>query len=655
MGGAVLLAGVRARTAARPWSGDAVAAGLLDPAAIPKYVTPLPVPPVMPALGPLGGPADRYEIGVRRFRQQILPPGHPPTMVFGYGSSRHPETFSSPGWTVEARAGRPVEVRWVNELVGRDGGFLPHPLPVDQTLHWANPGGGTAGRDSRPHFTTTPGPYHGPVPIVTHLHGGRNPADSDGYPEAWYLPDARNLPAGYAKYGTKYADYAALAEDRDGRPWGPGAAVFRYPNDQRAATLWYHDHVLGMTRLNVYAGLAGFYLLRGGPGDLPTGVLPGPGAGEDGGGPYEIPIVVQDRSFAPDGSLHYPLSRRDFDRFPGPYIPHSDVPPIWQPEFFGTAMMVNGRTWPYLDVRPRRFRFRFLNGCNARTLDLKIVTSPTARRPVPAALPFWQIGADAGFLPAPQRLGHLLLAPAERADVIVDFTGIPAGTALYLVNEGPDGPFRGDPHARPADPATTGQVLKFMVLPKTGRDTSVPPDRLTLPDLPRLGTESLTRRVALLESTSTAIPGGGPAAALLGLVEKGGAERPGEGGPHGGMPHAVTPEGGEVGRALMWSDPITENPVVGATEVWEIHNFTMDAHPIHVHEVPFYVLDRRPFSGGSHGPAPGETGYKDTVIAYPNQVTRIKALFERPGLYVWHCHILEHEDNEMMRPYRIEG
>ena len=175
--------------------------------------------------------------------------------------------------------------------------------------------------------------------------------------------------------------------------WTPGSAVFQYENDQDAATLWYHDHTLGMTRLNVYAGPAGFYLIRGGGRDLPNGVLPGPGPafGDPPGTPYyEIPIAIQDRSFNDDGSLFYPASRTFFDRFAGPFVPESDISPIWNPEFFGDAMMVNGKTWPYLETQQRRYRLRLLNGCNSRFLILRL------NRP---GLRFFQIGGDGGFLP----------------------------------------------------------------------------------------------------------------------------------------------------------------------------------------------------------------------------------------------------------------
>ncbi|WP_250214504.1 multicopper oxidase family protein [Acrocarpospora catenulata] len=601
--------------------------GRLDPVTVAKYVTPLPVPPVMPPVSRADG-LDHYAIGVRRFRQQILPPGSPPTTVWGYGSERHPGGFHSPAYTIEARVGRPVRVTWVNALMDGHGDFLPHLLPVDPTLHWANPPGGVSGRDTRPKFAATPPRYQGPVPIVTHLHGGRNADYVDGYPEAWYLPAARNIPQGYATEGSKYTDFAARFAAKEGFFWEPGSAVFQYANSQPPTTMWYHDHTLGITRLNVYAGLSGFYLLRGGPDDLPAGVLPGPAPalGDPPGVTYhEIPMVIQDRSFNPDGSLFYPESRRFFDQFAGPYIPGSDVPPIWNPEFYGETIVVNGRTWPVLTVQPRRFRFRLLNGCNSRFLLLKIVGNPLAQRPATPAVPFWQIGADGGFLPRPVQLPSLLLAPAERADVIVDFTGIPAGTELFLINEAPDGPFQGAAKAAPANPETTGQVMKFTLRPRTGRDTTVPPGQLTLPPFVPLGEASATREVALLEHLMP--PGGGSTAALLGTLP------------------------GPVAR--MWSDPITENPAVGAVETWRIHNFTVDAHPIHVHEVQFQVVGRQPLQGAARAPERGESGYKDTVITYPGEITTIKARFGQPGLYVWHCHILEHEDNEMMRPYRV--
>ena len=344
----------------------AIPGGTLDPTLISKYVTPLLIPPVMPRAGTKtmtgGKPGDLYEISVRQFQQQILPAGLPPTTVWGYGAVKSASKgglllHNAPSLTIEAQYNRPVQVKWINELTDGNGNFLPHLLPVDPTLHWANPPGGAVGRDTRPDYAgqPTPGPYTGPVPMVTHVHGAVGVGDeSDGYAEAWYLPDANNIPADFATNGTWYDFFAGKASAKFGAAWGPGFATFQYPNANRASTIWYHDHTLGMTRLNVYAGPAGFYIVRGGPaGDKavldsrfkkPTpAVLPGPAPMEGDKFPsnktyYEIPIAIQDRSFNSDGSLFYPDTRFFFDGAtaldPG-FLPATDLSPIWNPEFFG--------------------------------------------------------------------------------------------------------------------------------------------------------------------------------------------------------------------------------------------------------------------------------------------------------------------------------
>jgi bilirubin oxidase len=610
----------------------AIPGGTLDPATISKYQMPLIIPPAMPRTSKIKIPGgnrniDYYEIAVRQFQQQILPTGMPPTTVWSYGSANHSGSFNYPAFTIEAKWHTPMRVKWINDLKDpATGDFLPHLLPVDPTLHWANPPGGTGGRDMRPTFTETPGPYTGPVPFVTHLHGGSTSQESDGYAEAWYLPAANNIPAGYATEGTWYDSFKTLFQNLQGVTWQPGSAVFQYENNQRATTMWYHDHTLGMTRLNVYAGPAGFYLLRGGPDDKVIGKLPGPAPalGDPPGMKYyEIPIAIQDRAFNADGSLFYPDSREFFDEFAGPYIPESDISPIWNPEFFGNTMVVNGRTWPYLEVEPQRYRLRLLNGCNSRFLILKF-SDP--------ALSFWQIGSDGGFLPAPVQLSQLLMSPAERMDVIVDFSALPPGAEVILQNLAPDEPFGGGVPGvdfEPADPDTTGQVMQFRVVPAPGVDKTTPPALLSLPALTPLGPASNTRQVSLNEEDSEVLEDVGPREALLGTLS------------------------GGVANPLGWMDAITENPALGATEVWEMHNFTADAHPIHIHEVQFQVVDRQPFEGDPRPPEANEMGFKDTVISYPGEITRVIAKFEHPGLYVWHCHIVEHEDNEMMRPYFI--
>ena len=597
---------------------------------IPKFQSPLVIPPVMPRAEiirrPGRAPIDYYEIAVRQFRQQVLPAPFPATTVWGYGHPLHASTFHAPSFTIEARYGRPSRVRWSNQLMNRrTGAFLPHLLPVDPTLHWANPAGGREGRDAHGHFEETPGPYTGPVPMITHVHGAETTQESDGYAEAWYLPEATNIPRGYAMTGSYFDRFRRSSPL--GPAWAPGAAVFEYPNRQRPTTLWYHDHTLGMTRLNVYAGPAGFYLLRGGPHEEFEAALPGPAParGDAPGAPhYEIPLAIQDRSFDDDGSLFYPDTRAFFDGFEGPYVPHSDMSPIWNPEFFGTAMMVNGHTWPYLETEQRRYRLRLLNGCNSRFLMLKLDND----------LPFWMIGAEGGFLPSPVEMTTLLLAPAERADVIVDFTNVPVGTEVILQNVAPDEPFGGGVPGvdfEPADPASTGQVMQFRVVSSTTGDPSAEPGTLSLPAMPAPREPIYTRKLSLNEEMSKVLPDAGPAEATLGTV-----------GDDGVPVHAD------------WDHPVTEIVARRATEMWELHNFTADAHPIHVHATQFRVVDRQPFDASARAPEPWESGFKDTVIAYPGEITRIALRFKRAGRFVWHCHIVEHEDNEMMRPFDVK-
>jgi FtsP/CotA-like multicopper oxidase with cupredoxin domain len=608
---------------------QAIPGGTLPPEGIPKYLTPLLIPPAMPRETKIktrnAKNIDYYEVGVRQFNQQVLPAGYNPTPVWGYGAIAAPASFHFPSFTFEAKANKPVRVKWVNELTDAAGNFLPHLLPVDQTLHWANPGG-HMGPDSHGHDPT---PYLGPVPIVTHLHGAHTRDWSDGFPEAWYLPHAANL-AMYHTVGSRYAQFASAAAAVTG-DWAPGSATFEYPNDQLATTLWYHDHTLGMTRTNVYAGPAGFYLLRGGAGDMvldtmgSAAVLPGPAPALGdlpGTKYYEIPMAIQDRSFNADGSLFYPASREFFDGATS-FFPDTDVPPIWNPEFFGNTMLVNGNTWPVLDVEQRRYRFRLLNGCNSRFLILRMSNG----------MPLWQIGADQGFLAAPVEQAQLLMAPAERADVIVDFSSLPVGTEILMLNDGPDEPFGGGTPGTDfpvADPDTTGQVMKFRVVASTGIDTSTPPHLLVLPGKAPL-VETNVRPLSLNEEMSATWDG--PIAAKLGGVEF-----------VGGVPQGV---------GMKWVDTITETPAVGTTEMWEFYNFTEDAHPIHVHLVGFEVVGRQGADGITRPPEAWESGFKDTVIAYPGEVTRVRATFDIKGMYVWHCHIIEHEDNEMMRPFEV--
>ena len=737
---------------------------VVDPESIPKYVIPLVIPPLMHD----DGVPDSYDIAVREFRQQILPGGiwntingrsdtFAATKVWGYGPAADPtpkvapdpdSQFNYPAYTIATVANTPVSVRWINELVDEEGRYLSHILDIDQTLHWANPPGGPGYTDSK---GTDPEAYEGPVPIVTHVHGAHVGPESDGYPEAWWLPAAVDIPAGYATHGRLFDDVTAS------NPGHLGYADFRYPNDQPATTLWYHDHALGMTRSNVYAGPAGFWLVRGGPFDGgtvgyagPPATLPGPAAQPGDtvlelnvpGDPVrnavrEIPIAIQDRSFLQNGKrLFYPRHRAYFEGVKPAglkidFAPETDVAPIWQPEAFLDVMVVNGTSWPELDVAPALYRFRLLNGCNSRFLNLalEIVSSPDVEL-AGAEIPFFQIGAEQGFLPAvvmvttgfattlpgdgtippaepaPDPDQALLMGLAERADVLVDFRGLPHGTVVRMINTAPDEPFGEFSGSEipddedVADPETTGQVLQFVVdsalagasPTDPGGPTPATPPELLLPNaeppLPQPDNPSAPRLVSLneLESeevcvlydpeadeyivpiqqvdcdTPSPTPEGyvvvpfGPVAALLGQVDLSGPEPE-------GMPMHWTHEGEGVERTIEVPDGevsvwVTENPALHSVEEWDIYNFTADAHPIHLHLVRFEVVSRTVFDPESAPPTldvvqPWEAGLKDTVIAYPGHITRVKARFDVQGLYVWHCHIVEHEDNEMMRPYYV--
>jgi FtsP/CotA-like multicopper oxidase with cupredoxin domain len=664
-----LVASVAAIAALAPNAGAApLPGGSLDPRTIPKYAQPLVVPPAMPEVA-----ANTYDVAVRQFEQQVLPPPLPATKVWGYGSVANPGpvaeggSFHFPAFTIVGRQGTPTTVTWRNELVTDPAGcaaapgsaacnFLPYLLPVDQTLHWANPPQDCRDGEPRPDCAgNSPTPYAGPAPIITHLHGGHVDPDVDGYPEAWYLPAASDLPAGHATVGSNFAASRSTA---------PGTATFTYRNDQRGTTLWYHDHTLGLTRTNVYAGLAGFYLLRDAyEDDLIGGTNL---TGRNGslsripGGAYEIPLAIQDRSFNADGSLFYASSRAFFDGFEGPYHPDSDVAPIWNPEFFGNTIVVNGRTWPYHPTEARRYRLRLLNGSDSRFLILQFADTSGK----PNGMKFTIIGNDGGFLRGKiAGVAQLVIGPGERYDTVVDF-GPSAGTSVVLQNVGPDMPWGGGAvsgGAR-ADPGTTGQVMRFDVAARPARftDPATVGGQIVLDQPPDpFGEPAATgdARTLTLNEIVSQLRFGGPIEAQL----------------------------GDWKSPVPWMDEVTENPALGSTEIWQIVNRTVDAHPIHVHQVQFVVMDRTPidvaawdsavasctrsppvgtcppdpfaFTKGTP-PAPArawEQGAKDTVVANPGEITRVRARFDIAGLYVWHCHILSHEDNEMMRPYCVGG
>ena len=785
---AMALAGVcpAGEVAAFPGSDTCI----LDPLSIPKYVIPLVIPPVMNN----NGTVDNYDIAVRQFKQQILPGGiwatlnpaiavtFPATTVWSYGPAGDsppaiaPDAtsqFNYPAYTIETTSNVPVDVRWINDLVDSSGAPLPHLLSVDQTLHWANPGTTPCADPAKTKDCTTndPTPYTGAVPIVTHVHGAHVMPHSDGYPEAWWLPAGMDS----AVYGT-YESSGSLFGDATGtNPGTLGYADYNYIQTQPATTLWYHDHALGMTRLNVYAGPAGFWLIRGGAYDAPTdGVtalpawLPGPapvagdtvlelnapapltGAVDKRSGIREIPIVIQDRSFKGNGDLFYPAARAFFEGLNEaggteptldiPFVPGSDIAPIWNPEAFFSTMVVNGVVWPQLEVAPALYRFRLLNGSNSRFLNLSMV-QVNGRVRVLSELPFYQIGSDQGFLPQVVRietgfatplLGNgsnvnpkyptctkkngkavkgcvnpvagtfaeqaLLMGLAERADVIVDFRGRTDGDIVRMVNTAPDAPFGGFPDI-PADPATTGQVMQFVVnsallgqsptdpvlldgvtpnlnaatdpyslIPSAEPAGPTPTPTTPVQTLSLNEEESATLCVSVdalgnvywvdgdpgYEDTTTVPPTPIPCfdtgtMSVLGVPMA----------PKAALLGTFDPVTG-VSTPMLWSEPITEQPVQNTMEVWELYNLTVDGHPMHLHLVRFEVINRELLdlatnlpNGSVRAPEPWEMGFKDTVIAYPGEVTRLKATFDIAGLYVWHCHIVEHEDNEMMRPFEV--
>lgn len=537
---------------------------LLNPLSQQKFINQLPLPGV---LQPETEGGNYYEVTISQFMQHLglYDSNEQPLMtkVWGYDGSY-------PGPTIEAYKNIPITVRWENELVGDSPNLLGHLFPIDESLHWAAP---TTG-----------------IPIVTHLHGGHTEAASDGNPEAWYTPN-------FAETGDNF-----VKEN------------YTYANDQEATTLWYHDHVLGITRLNVYAGLAGFYLLRSEEEEsleLPSG-------------DYEIPLVIQDRLFYEDGSLYYPTEtelleeplEEEEEAFPG----EATI----LPEMFGDFILVNGMVWPYLNVEPRKYRLRMLNGSDSRFYQLSI-----------PGMPFYQIGSDGGLLNAPVRSSKLIIGPGERLDVVVDFSN-PAllGQTIIMKNTARS-PY---PFGDTPNPNTTGQIMAFkVVLPLAAPDTSKLPATLRPSPIQPLAESSETRKLILFEGEDEF----GRLKPLLGTASQG---------------------------PLDYEEAITENPMTGSVEEWEIYNTTPDAHPIHLHLVHFQVINTQKFNvrkyepgdesslqllGQPRPPGPENAGWKDTYIVQPGEVARVKALFDKEGLYVWHCHILSHEDHNMMRPFYV--
>jgi spore coat protein A, manganese oxidase len=540
-----------------PWAGSESYASPGMAGQLAKYVEPVPRPGAGIVVATPSAP-NTYSFTLREISRQ-LHPQLPPTPIWAYddGSGLSGQAGSF-GMAVVAHSGTPVSMSFRHALPS----VYPDWLPVDTRLT----------------------PLGGQVRMLTHLHGGFVAGASDGNPAA------------------KAGGY------------GPGetqtVACTNQAGHMPASMLWFHDHALGATRLNVVAGLAAAYLLRDA---YDTGAEPNP-IGIP-GGDYEIPLVIQDRQFNADGSLRYPRS----------LIPGS----TWIGEYFGDVMLVNGKVWPYLDVEPRMYRLRILNGCNARILNLDI-----------GGANFWQIGAEGGLFDVPVPVKRMLLAPAERADILVDFSRFAGGT-LMLKNHRPPRPV-----SNPAPALETVMQIRVGATVSRPGPSSIP--------------AALPGRKADLH---------GPVATRFITLNEVEPEEPGWSLNLSGAP---------------FSAPPTETPKAGSVEDWVYINLTGDTHPLHLHLVTFQVIGRTPFdeeayeraygswqgvpggidptafaTGPMQPPAPEERGFKDTVKANPGEYTTIRAKFDLPAgvsapqSYVHHCHILEHEDNDMMRPFVV--
>lgn len=603
----------------------AVTTSVLNPKQVSQFVEILknPLDPDF-IFNPVVPNGSRYSINISEFTQKLglsSASGKPlTTTLWGYGTDTQLGTF--PGRTFEVQQGQAITVTYINKLVDVNNKPLSNRMPVDTTLDWANPGsvGGIT-----------------PVPAVAHLHGGDSEYLSDGLPDAWSTPFENDNQTLTAQQGRLFS-----------KP-------YTYENRQEAGTLWYHDHALGITRTNVYMGLAGFYILRDHNENIlrESNVLPQH--------PYEVPLVIQDRMFNADGSLYYPST--------SPGLPN----PTHLPEFFGEIALVNGKVWPKLNVEPRKYRLRLLNGSDSRVYDMRFEYFMAGKTVIPGKgvqLPILVIGNELGLLDSPAtpsldspvagvRTGTsnmLPIAPGERYDVVVDFSAVPNGARVVITNFA-RAPY---PDAKRPSNKLLDRIMAFdVVLPLSKTpNASVTLGTYLRPvhgPLPAKDTTGIpVRRIMLFEGTDTL----GRLQTMIGPVDQ----------------DPVTLQQG----TLVFKDPITERPVAGTQEIWEYYNTTVDAHPIHMHLVDFRVLERQTYTAtvapkvNTDGSIGGvmytstivktgtaipvnawESGKKDTVISFPGEVVRVLVSFNRKGEYVYHCHILSHEDHEMMRPYQV--
>lgn len=747
---------------------------------IPQFVQPLPILSISPFVNP-APPAPAYNksittvpgnvpltIRMCEFKSNMLPAtvvGYTGTWVWGYlvdpnpagstcatlvdlyddgiinGTANALNTYTGPvivnGRTAPGGPGS-TDITWVNDLgLTSATNVLAYKYSTDQTLHWADPLNDMCNLGlGIPAFgTPCVQNYAGPIPAVVHLHGGEVPAEIDGGPDSWFTSDG-------TKSGHKYYSFPLAA---------PNAATYKYPNTQEAAPIWFHDHTLGATRLNVYMGLAGVNYIADSalippPGGtcvlncLPANLQPLTEV---------IPLVIQDRMFDTNFQLFFPADSAGLA--PGT-MPWSLNPehPYWVPEFIGDTIAVNGKVWPFLDVQEKRYRFLFLNGSNARTYNLRL------------AAPMWVIGTDGGYLDTPVSVTNLLMQPGERYEVIIDFAGR-AGRNLIMTNNAA-APY---PMGILPTPTTVGRIIQFRVARGRVPDASYDPG---LPLRQRVPLRTGTNAIVRLPGT----PGGPAIVTAPGVTQNvqqirqltlnevllpaitltdpvtGAPNTPYFGGPLELLVNNTKFAGifpGDPARNDFTAITVggvttyfSELPREGNTEIWEIVNMTIDAHPIHLHLVQFQLINRQNFNAATYSlayntafgrlalppgclrgafcagsgpplnyttgnpralggnpditpylmgrvqlPATNERGWKDTVIALPGQVTRFAMRYAPTSLplatspallnfpfdpsggddpttlaieslfsYVWHCHIIDHEDNEMMRPSVVQ-
>jgi spore coat protein A len=710
---------------------------------LPQFVDPLPLLDLTASgtagIDTLVAGVTEIELHMREFKANVMPTGFAPanglpyqgTSVFGYINGSPVPAGSRATYTgpvIVATRNLPTQIRFVNNLTANQ---IFWRYWTDQTLHWADP---LNGEDNMCNHMIVPGQpatildgvdcaghYLGPIPAVPHLHGGYVPPTLDGGPDGWFTSDG-------SKHGHGYYT-------RPGVTVASNEQVLRYPNSQEAAMIWFHDHLLGGTRINVYAGLAGAYPIIDPNLGLPTGmnavglnngnldltpVLGTTGANTE----LLVPLVIQDRMFDVNGELYFPN------------VGINPEHPYWVPEFMGDTILVNGKVWPFLNVNAKRYRFLMVNGSNARPYELFLDAGKTGTGKSPV---IWQIGTDGGYLDAPVAVpGKLVLLPGERAEIIVDFAGF-GGKNIVLRNTA-RAPY---PGGAVPDPKTVGTIMQFRVLPGAVTDNSYDPAagtpirtgaqqivRLVDPATGTLNaavTVTHTRQMTLNEvigiktKVGKVLYPGGPLEILVNNTKWSGEQ------PDGGIRPDFTPI-----TLNGITNYFSELPKEGTTEIWEIINLTADTHPMHTHLIQTQILNRETFdvkgyaaayaaafpgsatiidpatglpyapgvyipgfgppldyntgnlnalggnpditpylSGVKVPPAANEAGWKDTMQAPPGTVTRFVARFAPQGTaadasanfqfdpaalsynYVWHCHIVDHEDNEMMRPYAV--